>query len=256
MFNSGKFLNRGQIACFFPAIYLEEQTKTIKMKIESYGYIKTDELKHAIDTTNEKEAKRWMKENFPEFVQTDSHFMSHGFIERTKTELEQNVQQIHLVDLFSIFPDALSEKDVEYIMRSASASSAIINDAKLFGASWLMDDVALEECAALFHPVVDERAEKAASKKIVTIITEDDFVKVDKKSPSVKAEVTVAAGKEKGGAGGGRGAREAKTKGKNKKQKKKEAQEQSQKVNKHLGTHPDLFILERNWRRSAHGRRN
>ena len=108
------------------------------MKIESYGYIKTDELKHAIDTTNEKEAKRWMKENFPEFVQTDSHFMSHGFIERTKTDLEQNVQQIHLVDLFSIFPDALSEKDVEYIMRSASASSAIINDAKLFGASWLM----------------------------------------------------------------------------------------------------------------------
>ena len=226
------------------------------MKIESYGYIKTDELKHAIDTTNEKEAKRWMKENFPEFVQTDSHFMSHGFIERTKTELEQNVQQIHLVDLFSIFPDALSEKDVEYIMRSASASSTVINDAKLFGASWLMDDVALEECAALFHPVVDERAEKAASKKIVTIITEDDFVKVDKKSPSVKTEISVAAGKEKGGAGGGRGAREVKTKGKNKKQKKKEAQEQTQKVNKHLVANPDLFILERNRRRSAHGRRN
>jgi len=201
------------------------------MKIESYGYIKTDELKHAIDTTNEKEAKRWMKENFPEFIQTDSNFMSHGFIERTKTELEQNVQQIHLVDLFSIFPDALSEKDVEYIMRSASNSSAVINDAKLFGASWLMDDIALEECAALFYPAVDERAEKAASKKIVTIITEDDFVKVDKKSLSVKAEIIVAAGKEKGGAGGGRGAREVKTKGKNKKQKKKEAQEQTQKVN-------------------------
>jgi len=69
----------------------------------------------------------------------------------------------------------------------------------------------------------------------VTIITEDDFVKVDKKSLSVKAESIVAAGKEKGGAGGGRGAREVKTKGKNKKQKKKEAQEQTQKKETGVG---------------------
>ena len=215
------------------------------MKIESYGYIKLDELKHGIDTSSDKEANRWMKENFPDFIKTDTHFMSLGFIERTKTELEQNIQQTHLVDLFSIFPEAFSEKDVEYVLRSASSSSSLINDAKIFGSSWMMDDQALEECAAMFYPAVDERAEKAASKKIVTIITEDDFVKVDKKSPSV-AKAEVSSGKEKGGAGGGRGAREVKTKGKNKKQKKKEAQESNvQKVDRSLSSLFSFFICRK-----------
>ena len=62
----------------------------------------------------------------------------------------------------------------------------------------------------MFTSIINERAEAAVSRKIVTIITEDDIVKIDKKSPKEKHEKELT--HKVGGGGGGRGAREVKMK--------------------------------------------
>ena len=70
------------------------------------------------------------------------------------------------------------------------------------------------------------------SRKIVTIITEDDLTKPDKRENKDSNQKTTGASGG-GGGGGGRGGREVKTKGKDKKRKKKVLQEaENEKVNK------------------------
>lgn len=219
----GRFLGRGETATFIPQIYLEQQKKEVKQKIDSTGNIQIEYLKRALDAKNDHGAKAWMKENYPDYMLLATQYVSASFIRTVLEDIESRLSKDHIVDLYTILPDNFTQHDLENMLRHLTSQSENISEAKTLGSDWLIDGAFIEQSIQIFQSTINERADKAAVKKIVTIITEDDVIKKDQKGKEKNKEIEFDA-KEKGG-GGGRGAREAKTKGKDKKRKKNEAAE-------------------------------
>ena len=122
-----------------------------------------------------------------------------------------------LVDLVSVVASSFTVSDIDILVEELSLGSC-----ERLGDDWILTPSGLAYAKDLFTATLNARADKAATKKVVTIITEDDLEKSEELKPT-KAK--------KGATGGGRGAREPKTKGKDKKRNKKkdekEAEEES-----------------------------
>ena len=63
----GSLVGRGASATFIPHVYIEQQTRDIKEKIESQGHISVSQLKKSMDLKKDSEATSFMSECFPDF---------------------------------------------------------------------------------------------------------------------------------------------------------------------------------------------
>ena len=154
-----------------------------------------------------------MGETFPHFKRLSSVFIADSYRQEILSQIRGDLDSEKLVDLISLVASSFTTADIDLLLEDVK-----LGECERLGDDWILTPNGLTHAKELFNALVNERADKAATKKVVTIITEDDVAKEDDEVKSVKVK--------KGPTGGGRGAREAKTKGKDKKRKKKEEEKE------------------------------
>jgi len=209
----GTLVGRGQSATFIPRSYVLEQTREIKARIDAQGHISLDELRRTLDLKKESDCCAFMGETFPHFKRLSSVFIADSYRQEILSQIRGDLDSEKLVDLISLVASSFTTADIDLLLEDVK-----LGECERLGDDWILTPNGLTHAKELFNALVNERADKAATKKVVTIITEDDVAKEDDEVKSVKVK--------KGPTGGGRGAREAKTKGMDKKRKKKEEEKE------------------------------
>ena len=210
----GTLVGRGSSATFIPRIYVVEQTREIKTRIEAQGHISLDELRKTLDLKKENDCVSFMNETFPNFSRLKTVFVSDSYRSELIQMIKNDMEAEKLVDLVSVVASSFTAADIDILVDELS-----LGNCERLGDDWILTTSGLTYAKELFTATLNARADKAATKKVVTIITEDDI----EKSEDLKPTKT-----KKGATGGGRGAREPKTKGKDKKRNKKKDEKETE----------------------------
>ena len=156
-----------------------------------------------------------MSETFPSFKRLKTVFVSETYRQEIIQQIKNDIESEKLVDIISLVASSFTNVDIDILLESVK-----LENSERLGDDWILTQNGLTYSKELFATMLNERADKAAMRKVVTIITEDDLPKEEEQGVKGKAK--------KGPTGGGRGAREAKTKGKDKKRKKKEEEKEEE----------------------------
>ena len=257
----GSLVGRGSSATFIPHVYIEQQTRDIKEKIESQGHISISQLKKSMDLKKDSEATSFMSECFPDFNKARflilfkfkfgqilklcgwdlcawecfSDFVSFRDALDFITHHFENDEKLKTVFVSSSFvskfkQDLGQDLENEKLIDLYSYAPSFFTDDDM---DQLMNDIDIGSCQKLSSDWLITMAglshakglfgELISSRAEKAATKKVTIILEDDEAPKAKSK---EADKEKtGGGGGGRGAREVKTKGKDKKRKKKEAQE-------------------------------
>merc|ERR1711885_83385 len=97
------------------------------------------------------------------------------------SQIRTDMDSEKLVDLISLVASSFTTADIDLLLDDVK-----LDECERLGDDWIVTPGGLAHAKELFNSLVNERADKAATKKVVTIITEDDVAKDDEVKSAVK----------------------------------------------------------------------